>query len=212
MMKKLVTVVILLFTLLFITNVNAAECTYNEVKNLKALAKKIEIVAIPKIEEGDAFVDVSLYNLNKYFYVLVQDMNYIPFSKTSTYVGSYTPGSSIKIIVYASSKTNCIDEKLYSTKVKLPSFNKYSLYDECKQNEKKNICRKWYDSSNVSEEQFKAFFKTTNKKEESFFEKILDFIKNNVYWGVAFIVFIIIVIIVLVVTKKKKKEKVMIDL
>ena len=82
MMKKIFFVFTIFYILLSFTNVNAAECSYKELKELKELAKKVEIGYAPKTsEDNTGYVSVNVYNMKDKFYFVRQDSIIYNYSK-----------------------------------------------------------------------------------------------------------------------------------
>ena len=206
-MKKVFYIFIVFYIFLSVTIVNAAECSYKELKELKELAKKIEIGYYPGIsDENFGYIHTDLYNLNNKFYIVSQGDEQISYTKPVIKLGDFNPGIKLKVIIYASNKTNCEDEKLYTLYEDLPNVNGYYTRSECNGNETKKVCRKLIDTSNLSEEEFISRTKSQSKESSSLL-KIFDFIKQNIIYIVAILIIIVIIVIV-IIRKNKKKVKV----
>lgn len=207
-MKKLLFIFTTLLIFLSVTGVNAAECTYEELKELKALASKVEVGyysdSLPTDE--NQYFSVYAYNLDSKFVIdgfyKREIFNKNNLKKVS--IGRIYNGSTYKATIYASSKTNCEGEKVGKINITLPTFNEYSTYKEC-ENLSIDICKKWYDTSKLSEKEFKAII--NNNKTPSIIENIISFILSNII-TIIFLIFAILLAIAMYIYLRKKKKKI----
>ena len=197
---------------LCVTCVSAKECTTEEIRELKQLAKKVEFsYELSELTDGydNLFFTTTAYNLNDKIYLYIPtNGSEIHYTKSNEKIGLFSPGIELKIVIYASSKTNCGDEELNSIYIKLPTYNKYFNRKECKDKVKVNICKKWYDTIEIDEKEFLQIIQDLeNKDNSSFIEKIKIFFQNyGIYLlGIVVVVTITIIIIKLVESKKRKK-------
>lgn len=212
-MKRLLFVVnfLVLFVFLTITNVNAEECTTAELRELKNLAKKIQIVYSQQESDlGEYSFLVEAYNLNKNYYLNVDDYKYIFYISENVEVGAYAPGTTVNVSIYTSNLSNCKGELLETRKIILPVYNKYFESNECVGKENLDICKKWYDTSKMSEEKFKELVnkKTTEVKEKTFFDSLLSMLKQYGLIGLGAIVGIGLIVFVIIFIKNKKRTKI----
>ena len=209
-MKKIIILFTIFYIFLFVTNVNAATCSYSELKELKKLAQKVEIGYEPSIpEKGEnARFTLKVYNLDSRFKITNPMGDYIDgndsFKSEGIFVSNSEAGSTIKFVVYASSKSACSDERLTSFSVELPVYNKYFNREECKENETNKVCRKWYDASNLSEKKFKELTTVKKEKTESLFSKIVKILISSPVAIIAIVAYILIVILAVVIVNKRK--------
>ena len=120
----------------------------------------------------------------------------------------------------------CVGEFLYSKKVKLPKYNKYSEYDDCIEYEEFPLCNKWYDGEIDNDDYFyqkleeyknslKPAEKPANVKEEkNLFQKIIDFYMDNIAFTLPITIILALIIIVLIIRKiiiKRKRVKIDFD-
>ena len=206
-MKKIFNIFgfLILFMIFSIINVYASECNTNEYKTLKALSKKIKVSYL--FDENNKVFNVNIYNLSDKFNVSLSNGMYMFGSNSpKRELGIFEPGSSFKISIYTSSKTGCPDEVYNTIKINIPYYNKYSEYKECDNNYTLDICKKWYNTAQLTEEQFKSEINDLeSKKEESGFAKtIISFITGN--WMFIIPIAIIIILILIVVKVKKNKK------
>ncbi len=205
-MKRVVILFTIFYIFFFVTNVNAAECSYAELKELKQFAQKVEIAYVPQVSDNDENASFTLkaYNMNSRMYLKINNIMVINYKDKVTDMGVFGQGETVKIAVYASSNTNCIDDRLYSFDIQLPVFNKYYNTDECKKNRDKDICKKWYDSTSISEKKFKELIKTTTEKEESLFSRVLTILLASPVAIAAVLLYLFIVIAVIIIFQKRK--------
>ena len=205
MLKKLLNLsflVILFF--LMIPSVFAAECTYEELQELKELSNKIQSTEtfVESIEKRHTF-DVDFYNLNNKFYLLLPNGGYVHTDKSSkTRIGNFSQGTTLIVEVYASNKTNCKDELLNRIEIQLKKFNEFSKRDECQNREDLEICQKWKDTSDITEEEFLA--KIHPNSEEPQDENYLQILLDNWY----FVVIGIVCVVIVIIASKKRKIKI----
>lgn len=196
---------------LCITNVSAKECTTGELRELKQLAKKIEIGY--DFDEKNKYFRVNIYNLKEGLEISVGYNNYTYTTKNKGIVqlnSTYFSGYQIKLNVYANGKTNCKDEFLYTVKKNLPIYNVFSTRKECKGFETEEICRKWYDYTELSEDEFVAKITKlkndkTNEKETFFNMTINFFIEFWYLFAIVGLIAVVIVVIKIIITNRNKK-------
>ena len=66
------------------------------------------------------------------------------------------------------------------------------------------MCRKWYDSSDISEETFKRKINNGNTHNDSFFTGLIEFLKNNLLWELILLTLMIMIVVIIVVRNKRK--------
>lgn len=208
---------ILLSIILFISHVNA-ECTSEELNELKNKADKIRVTYehLGAVDIGDGDVTYSLFNVNIKnipvdFYVKYNDDKLLPennlISKQMTF-------GKKEIIIYSN---NC-EEKLKTINFKLPRFNMYSLNPLCEgiDGDDFALCGKYYDYD-VSYDNFVK--RVTNYRnthdaskneetinEKSLLDEVLNIIKDNyLYIGIAFGIIMVVILLILLIKKRKKR-------
>lgn len=193
----------LLLCILFPINVKAS-CTNSDLAQLKTLSKKIEI-GYEFSEESKAF-SLKAYNLNPNFYLDVDNM-YFFYQGESAELGSFIDNAKFKIVVYGSAISKCYDEKIDIINVRLPYYNKYSEYKECLDKQNLDICKKWYNTSRISEEVFlKQVKDKKDNNKKSFFENLKQFLMNYWIYVVASVVVVTITIVVIIKIRKKNNQ------
>lgn len=211
MIKKVFAFVVLfLVTFIFCVPVKAEVCTEKEIENLEKLAEKIRISQeFQKSPEANHTFNITVYNIsNKVYLRLPNGMDFLS-EKSQAELGSFLDGTSFKIYVYASEKTNCSDEALRTLTVELPMYNDYSERDECKGNKNLDICKEWADTQDITEEEFLKKVKEQVRVLEPITQSTLLEIFNK--YGLYILGFVIVAgigITAYVVRKNKNKVKI----
>ena len=200
-MKRLLFLLVILYILISITNVNAASCSYQEKKELKELAKKVE-VGYEYDQNNDVF-NLSVYNLSDKVAIETYDFYY---NKSIKNYVSVVPGNNLKISVIGGKGSNCYSEELRIISVNLPNRNYYYGIDDCKGHENFKLCRKWYDTSTMSLEEVSQKIKESYKDEPSLIKTIFNFIANNFVYIIVFAASVALTVVIIVYVKKKNKK------
>lgn len=176
-MKK-VFKLILLFALFAIPEIANASCDSNELYRLKKLASNVSYkydYTEKFLKDGYSEVtfEITVTNVFDSLYVkFVEDgtnlENKIVLNKVNNEVkiNNLKPGTTHRFEVYASSSTGCVDERLFSFYVNLPSFNKFYSDELCKNSSENKYCKKWTNLV-ISEEEFKKTLKEYNESKIS---------------------------------------------
>lgn len=195
---------------LCITSVKAKECTTEEIRELKQLAKKIEFSYV--LDEKTTFFELFGYNLSDKFYLESSEIGYIKFEKKIQSLGRYTNGFSDTVYVYASQKTNCFESQLYQIKISIPFYNKYSANKECSDYREFDLCKKWFDSSDISEPEFKKEFQQYKEsliqEKNVFFANLLNFVKTNYVYIIAICFSVFVIVLAYIGIKRRNKTKI----
>ena len=196
---------------LCITGVSAKECTTQELRELKQLAKKVEIGY--EFDEKNKYFRVSIHNLKEGLETSVGYDNYTYTTKNKGNFrlnSTYFSGYEFKLNIYANGKTNCKDELLYTVKKTLPVYNIFSTRKECKGFQTEQICRKWYNYTEISEDEFiekiTNLKKERNNKKESLFDIIINFFVEFWYLFASAVLIIGMVFAVKIIINNKNKK------
>ena len=196
---------------LCITSVSAKECTTQELRELKQLAKKVEIGY--EFDEKNKYFRVSIHNLKEGLETSVGYDNYTYTTKNKGNFrlnSTYFSGYEFKLNIYANGKTNCKDELLYTVKKTLPVYNIFSTRKECKGLENEEICRKWYDYTEISEEEFiekiTKLKSVRNNKKENVFNIIINFFIEFWYLFIIVVLISVVVIVIKIIRVNKNKK------
>lgn len=212
-MKKkglLILAIILLFPVTVLAR-SKTSCDYGLLSKLKNLANNVDVTYTYKINNEDAYFDITLANIQS-------DMYFIDNYTGRTYYYNDTNNGSITLNDYPSgtvgytfysNNNDCFDEKLVVKNVNLPYYNSFYNYVECLGIEEYKFCQKWVKTNgdyyvfldNVTE--YKNSLRQTENNEyvikENFITKIINFYTNNFY----IILPILVVIISLIVYLEK---------
>lgn len=179
---------LLLFLSLFIcmSDVSADLCDTAHIKQLKALAGKVDVTYEYEDESLYEDEDFIVSNGYKVFINMVSNDFYITVDNRNYYYSDANDGVLMLDATAGRFKAEikskqCGGYSLRKVYIDLPKFNVYSYMEECKGLEEYNldVCNPWYQGT-VNNEIFyrevNEYLKTT---EIGFFDKILNFIKNN---------------------------------
>lgn len=226
-MKKRMIIIALLIFLMYLTSVKAA-CGDKE---LNDLAEKFKVVYTEDTDIVKTIDEKDMVDWSKeaaYYLVFSPYSEKITIKVTNslnkkeqvaeykksqnTYVISSTIHYNPKeytIQVYGAKNTACADELLKTTKITVPRFNNYSLYDFCKSNKTEDICSMMKDTTKISNEEFKEIVSKVEEKNKVDNMTTLEKIK---YYGLRYGLFVLIPILVItiyyVIRMKQYKKKV----
>lgn len=212
-------VIVIIFVMLFNSNVYAESCDSTDIQRLRVVADDVDI----SYEYNDDIYDADGFLIYDTYKVIISNLSdelYVIESKTNLDLRNYSvnDGSITIDRLYSGKKNfkiyskNCDNKVLKNYSVNLPKFNSYSTDPNCEGHENLDICQKFYDSSNVDYNEFMKLIEKSdnenenkdndNKKEDS---KYIKFIKDNYIFisiggGV-----LILVIIMLIILKHKKR-------
>ncbi len=103
---------------------------------------------------------------------------------------------------------DCNGELLRTIKYSVPSYNMYSNTSFCEKNPSEDICIKFSDTSNITEEKFDEITKDiTNQKDKTIIDKIVGTLLEYWYYVLIPIVAVSIYFIIKIKVYKKKVEK-----
>lgn len=223
----LFTFLILSFGTLFVS----ADCTKEELEELKNEANKIKatykhlgaVEAEGEVNEYNHFT-ITFKNVNEDFYISdIYDFKYNLNENDNLISFSITTG---KYDFYVVSK-KC-DVQIKKINVKIPMFNSYSLDPLCEgiDGEDFELCGKYYNSNyeisydtfKRKVEEYRRTHKIKNEKDNDTKEKIsikvilnkmLDFITNYQLYLVIFLGTLLMILIIMIIIKRKRKRVVL---
>lgn len=216
MKKYILFSIIVILTLFNINYVNAESCDANDIKRLKVLASNIDITYEynDNLKDSDGFI---IYDTYKVVINNTSDELYLIETKTNTDLRDYpiNDGSITIDRLQSGNKTFKVysvacDKSLRTIYEDLPKFNYYSTDPNCEDRDDLDVCKKFYDTSNLEYYEFYNIVTAdndveTNKDKDSSINKFIDIIKNNyIYFGIAAGVLIILIVILLVRRHKKR--------
>lgn len=219
---QLIIVVILLLSIPYIK----ADCTNEEIKELKKETKQIKIIYehIDNATTEDGGIDynkfsVDVINIPNNYYIMVNDgLNYKNEPQNNKVNMSLSNGS-WTIYIYSDKCELEID----TIKFKLPRFNTYSLDPLCKgiDGEKFPLCGKYYEYE-VSYDSFKQRvenYRITNnikdsnnsnkKKKDNYIELVIEYLNKYKLYIISGVGVIILILIIFFATKKRRNRGVL---
>lgn len=229
MRQLIISVLIIVFFVFFKINVvSANECPTATLKKLKQEANQMSFIynLVDEYNSDEVYTyTMNFVNFNEKFYIVDSNGRKFIYSKdytADTIFGEYTAGTYITFKIYGAYGTECQDKLLRTVKIALPHYNPYSRYEECKGIEEFKLCKRNYSGKIESEEWFlqkvKEYKESLNQEEEpvveekTFFEKVMDFINNNIVLIIIFVAVIVIVLIVLLIRYLKNRKNIKIDI
>ena len=226
--NKIILVISILLFICSMKIVNAANiCNSTKYNRYKAKAYEIKISYELKFDKNNsAYFELQADNVSSDLIIIYDGNEYFPDRNNHIdFINAFEDGKTYEIKIYGGRDTPCVEEYLYTKRVDLPKYNKYSERDECIEYEEFPLCNRWYkgeiESDEFFENQLEEYKKSLEKKvepkkvekeEKSFFGKIIDFYKNYIIitlpitliavGGIGYVVFRII---------KRRKNRVKID-
>lgn len=202
-------------------------------KELVDKAQKIEVKFVEDndkevIEKGEDGNNYTIIESRKYAYLL--DFGNNPGIKITVYdpirnekidatydytnntqtVGSFINYSAknYEIYIYSDTKNSCYGELLRKIEYTVPAFNEFSLSEFCENNKDVKECKINYDSSKLTNDDYKKIIEEVESKEATTSEKTINNLKK--YWYFIFIPAVIISIyyIIKILAYKKKVNKI----
>ena len=223
--KKILIVFVIMF--LFVSKVEADTCTKTEKNTLTKSAKTIEIIPYLN-DEYDPFhnykYNVYITNLTKDYYIVDSNGNRFEYGSdytADTVFGRYEQGSKVSFKIYGAYEGVCPDVLLATKTIRFDYYNDYSTFEECEGIEEFKLCQRNYSGKIESDEWFydqvekyKAGLienPDPGEKELTFFEKIIEFLKENVVVSIALIVAVITGVVFLIYKIIQNKKKIKVD-
>lgn len=162
---------------------------------------------------------IKIYPYSEKIKVMVKDSlsNEAEEAKYNENLEQYVYGSYIHyspktytISIYGNEKSSCPNALISSAEITMPSFNEYSLYSTCENNDDE-MCSIVYDSSNLTKEEFDKAMEDKAEKNRinnmSFFEKVGYYISKYWFFIVAPIIIISIIYGYKILSHKKRMRK-----
>ena len=223
--KKILIVFVIMF--LFVSKVEADTCTKTEKNTLTKSAKTIEI--IPYLDdEYDPFhsykYNVYITNLTKDYYIVDSNGNRFEYSNdytSDTVFGNYEQGSKVSFKIYGAYDGVCPDVLLATKTIRFDYYNDYSTFEECEGIEEFKLCQRNYSGEIESKEWFleqvekykAGLIENPDPGEEklTLFEKIIEFLKENVVVTIGIVVAFVIGLILLIRKLIQNKKKIKVD-
>lgn len=232
MKKKVLLVFIVLFLLFTKIDVNS-ECKSDELQALKLEANNLqltyELIHDEEASQNGGFeyyynVFVNGYNekIKIYYIDAFLDNDTLNKNGKMKLYNDFPMGSTISIEIYGNENSKCNGQYITRKSIFLPYYNLYSERTECTEYKDYNICKPNTNTLNVTEQEFlneiekikvkkTEFEKKIKPVELSKFEKIKEFIKNNLLLIAIIGLFIVLTLLFLmnyIIKKNKNKVKI----
>ena len=223
--KIIITIYILMLILMKNLNVNAL-CTSKIYSDLKKTAYKTEVSYELKFDESkNHYFEVKIANMDKDVILKFNGVIYESTGDVFTVNTKLDGGKTYEFNLYGGYDSACVEEFLYTKKIKIPKYNVYSERDECIEYEEFEMCNKWYQGDIRDEEYFKeklnAYIESLKPKEEpkkeepkekNIIEKIIDFYMSNLIITLPITIVVVLGIIVkIIVNLIRKRNRVKLD-
>lgn len=213
MKKKSMYLIFLISLLIFIPKVKAT-CSYSRLSDLKKLASNVNVTYTYTINDNKATFDIKFANLTNDIY-LYDSLNDKKYNQVGEIVlKNYSDGIKYRFFI-KSNDNDCKDEVLMTKYVTLPKYNIYYGNSLCEGIEDYALCQRWGSFSVNNYEEYETQIKKyksslvkkesniENKEEETFFDKVTDFL----YDYYIFILSGIIIIGLIIIYYLYKKDK-----
>ena len=213
MIKKKYIISTILLSLLCMNKTYAA-CTQEEINEFKKIENQFKVTYEFNKTTNDYHITIYNPAPNDYAYTFKEDLNHMKYESgdggTLTFSGIKS-GTYETIII---GLKECTDD-LKTITFKLPELNKYYQDPLCEGIDEFVLCQPTY-SKEIDYETFKSRVETykktkknkeqTKKEEVTEENKILDYIKDNIYSIIIITVFVILVSITTIITAKSIRK------
>ena len=204
-------------------------CTSDVLSEMRAKAYKTTFSYELKFDsENVAYFEISYANLSEGIEIRYGEnvYSYDEKNPTGTIKTSFpNTGETYDIGLYAEYGYPCVGELLYTKKVTLPKYNKYSELEDCIEYEEFPLCNKWYKGEIENED---YFYEKLNeyidslkeiveekqiKKKETLIQKILRLYVENLIITLPMTILIFIFILFKVIKNIiRKRNRIKIDI
>lgn len=205
--------VVFLSLFIHISRVDADLCDNEHIKQLKELAKQVEVnyEYIDNSDEMDSDSEFGIVtNAFRGSINLISDELYINFDGRDYYYsdtvdGILELGLFSGMYKYEIKSKKCANYLLRKDSIVLPEFNSFSYNSECKELEEYNldVCDPWYQGKINNNIFYEEVNKYLLKDEMNFFEKIFDFLGTHYLIVGGSLMLIILVIIGIIIHRKR---------
>ena len=198
-------------------------CTNRKINELLSKARNIKAnYELKTNEDGGKYFRIKISGLTKDLILNLNDLNYSYEQYGDTF---YTldnipsTGGNYVLKFYGGLEHACAEQFITRKNIKIPKYNLYSELDQCVEYEEFPLCAKYYEgeikSSFDFNEQLQKWIDDNKVEyeivEQSFFDKIRNYIEDNqllVAIVSIVIIAIIIIIIILKLYKRSKRQKI----
>lgn len=226
MKKNIYQLIVILILFLSIPYIKA-DCTSEEIKELKKETNQIKIIYehMGKVTTEDGGTDynkfsVDIVNIPDNYYIIIDDgLNYKEEPQNNKVNVTLSNGS-WTIYIYS----NKCESEIDTIKFKLPRFNIYSLDPLCEgvDGEKFPLCGKYYEYD-VGYDNFKQrveHYRTTNnikssnnsndtRNEKNYFEIVINYLNKYKLYIISGVGVIILITVITIIVKKRRNRGVL---
>ncbi len=197
-------------------------CTSDVLSEMRAKAYKTTFSYELKFDsENVAYFEISYANLSEGIEIRYGEnvYSYDEKNPTGTIKTSFpNTGETYDIGLYAEYGYPCVGELLYTKKVTLPKYNKYSELEDCIEYEEFPLCNKWYSGEIENEDYFYSKLEEyvrslipeeeeeEEKKEESFIQKLVRLYIENLMITLPLTLLLVAVIVIIIIRRMIRKK------
>ena len=222
MKREKIIISIIAFISVFLIGIKVeALCTSKKFSNLKMIAYKTEVSYELKFDNNhDAYFELTVNNVDSSLLVKFNGQLYKPENGTVKIPSRVSGGITYEIKLYGGYDTGCKEEYLYTKKITLPKYNKYSEREECIEYEEFAMCNKWYAKEIVNDEAFEEALneyknsliviepEKEEKVEKNIIENIIDFYTEHIVITlpitIVICLFVVYKVVVIIIRRKNR--------
>ena len=211
MVKRFYFLLLFLMIVMSIPNVYASNiCTRTKFNDLKSKAIKIKAEWELRFDENDNYYfEVTLSNVDKDLMIKFNQVYYEPLDGKIKLNDKLEGGNTYNLQFYGGYQHSCVEQYIYTKKLAIPKYNKYSKMKECETYKEWELCDKWYSGLIIDENDF--YYKLAEyKRKISSGEIVIK--KDNKINPICISIVVLFVIIIggfvcFSINKKSKKNK-----
>ena len=154
MNKKCIFIILLLLFISF-PKVNASNiCTQSKYNDLRTKAASIKAEWELVSENDEYYFIVTLSNVDKDLMIKFNQTYYEPENGTIRLDARLSGGETYNLQFYGGYNHSCVEEYIYTKKMSIPKYNKFSKMKECETYKDWELCDEWYSGVILDEEDF----------------------------------------------------------
>jgi len=188
--------------------VSNAACSYERQAELSKIASNVQFsYTYDESDSNGVIMKIIVNNITNDIYV---KNSFDQILQAPEDIQRYPGADSYSFGIY-SNDSNCRGELILTKYITLPTYNRYSSYQECEKNPEFEYCQIWVNTTHLSKSDFEEELKSTLQSEESndknvlgnglSTEKIIEILKQYYY----IIIAIIILVVAIIINKKLKR-------
>lgn len=189
-----------------------AQCSYERQAELSRIASNVQFSYNYLATSDQIQFLVNITNLTNDVYL--KDSNGTVISGLGERQLNYFGGSTIRYDIY-SKDSNCFNELISTKYIKLPNYNHFATYDDCKKNPDFELCTLWANNADLSDEIFYEKLENNLKKtptninnesdHKNFFEQIKEEFINGHFTTIVIVSGTVLLLVIILVLKKVRK-------